>query len=205
MTPDEIDILLDHVDSASWADELPAELRSSGQELREVAEWLDLVDPAELTATEPPPDLADRIHAEIGPRPAVAARRLSPMWVGRWTPAVAAAVLLVVVLAASLWPRDDGFVEFELASQGGEALTAELKFEQVGDTTVFDVRVSGLSDLTYDVWVRTEGDLERHWLGRFDGDIEGTGTYTADFTIDEIERFWVTDPGDEPVLGHDID
>ena len=127
------------------------------------------------------------------------------MWVGRWTPAVAAAVLLVAVLAAALWPRDDGFVEFELASQGGQELTAELRFEQAGESTVFDVRVTGLVDLTYDVWVWTEGDLERHWLGRFTGDIEGTETYTAEFAIDEIERFWVTDPADEPVLGHDID
>ena len=58
------------------------------------------------------------------------------------------------------------------SSRPNSAGSAELRFEQVGESTVFDVRVSGLAELTYDVWVRTEGDLERHWLGLFLFDME---------------------------------
>ena len=204
MTPEEIDRLMTHL--AGGDEPLPDALAQHGADLREVAEWLDLADPAELVEATPPADLLERIHDATGPAPARSKRRLAPSFLGRYTPAVAAAALIVAIALASLWPRGgDDFIEFELASQNGEPVTAEFRFESDGATTTFDVRASGLEKVRYDVWVRTAADGERHWIGFFEGDIDGTATYVADFSPEEIGRFWVTDPADEPVLGHDID
>ena len=115
--------------------------------------------------------------------------------------------LVVAVAVSALWPSGsaDEFIEFELAAVNGEPISAEFRFEVDGDQTTFFMRSDGLEATRYDVWVRTEGDGERHWIGRLDGDPDGTVSFVADFSPEEIERFWVTDPEDEPVLGHDID
>lgn len=205
LTPEDIDRLLEHARGDGAA--LPGHLADEGAALREVADWLDLSDADELAPAEPPADLLDRIHAATGPAAARTKQRLSPSWLGRWAPAVAAAALLVAVAVSALWPdsSNEGFARFELAAQGGEAVEAEFRFTADDDGTTFEVRASGLRDLQYDVWVRTEDDGERHWIGRFTGDIEGTDVFETEFTTDEIERFWVTDPDDAPVLGVDID
>lgn len=162
-------------------------------------------DPSELPKAGPPTDLIDRIHAATGPAPASTPRRLSPSWLGRWTPAVAAAVLVVAVMIASVWPSSsDEFTEFELAAQNGVAVSADFRFDETGDGTTFDVRATGLEVVKYDVWVRTTEDGKRHWIGAFVGDTDGAVSFVADFRMAEIERLWATDPGGQPILGYDF-
>ena len=206
MTHEEREQLVDHALRRGADVPLPEALEAEGEALREVADWLDLADVAELSHREPPAGLLDRIHASTGPAPSHTERRLAPSWLGRWTPAVAAALLAVVIGVAALWPHSGvDFVEFELASQNGIAVSADFKVATDGDTTTFDVRANGLEDLEYDVWVRTSTDGERHWIGRFEGNIQGGDVFVAHFAVSDIERLWVTDPAAQLILGHDLD
>ncbi|MDG2111325.1 MAG: hypothetical protein P8N02_01785 [Actinomycetota bacterium] len=205
MSSEEIEQLVDHAlgrdDGRPVSDQLSAEVGT----LRETVGRLEHAEVTELSAPVPPPDLLDRIHAATGPAPAHTQRRLSPSWLGRWTPAVAAAMIAVVVAVVSLWPSTDEFIEFELATHNGAEIVAEFRVEEADATTGFEVRTTGLQDVEYDVWVRTAADGERHWIGAFNGDTDGAERFVADFTIADIERLWVTDPDNELILGHDLD
>ncbi|MFT7649759.1 MAG: hypothetical protein ACI8Y4_004523 [Candidatus Poriferisodalaceae bacterium] len=135
-------------------------------------------------------------------RPAFGKPRLSPSWMGRYTPALVAAGLLVMVALLSFLRSDEGFVDFELASQNGLLIEASYRVDVDGDVTNIEMRIDGLPGDDYDVWVR-DVDGERVWIGKLSGD-------TADWQVEidrppsELERLWVTDPADTPILGSDL-
>jgi hypothetical protein len=187
----EADIALAELDGAAWS---PSPDLGS----RILAACAGLAD-GEIEPTAGPIDGDDNVA-----RPSFNKPRLAPSWVGRWTPALVAAILIVAVAVSTLVRTDssDDFVPFELASQNGQTVDASYRISEGDDQVSFELKVEGLASADYDVWVRDlEG--ERVWIGRLDGDTEDFEVL-VERPLTDLERLWVTDPEDTVVLESDL-
>ncbi len=166
LTPEERVGLEAHLDGC-------AECRAELVELRPVAEALAAADPAHLgTPPAPPPELADRVFAQVRDARRLERRKVLFLRIGAGI--AAAAVALTVVAVATRPDRSSAVKEdfaFTSLPAGVEAAATLYTYKQVSGVEVW-IEYEGLTPgVTYAVWVeRATGERVR--CGTFDA-IEG--------------------------------